>query len=367
MENKKNMSSNNSIKSDMEILIEKEVSRRVEENMKKRMDELDKTLEMQFENLRDVQKEVHKTENQIKNKLKELDRVQAQHIKQTAATEKQFEECSIELQKRSEAIENAVKDCSDDKMVSLNVGGIVFYTLKSTVSSISPFFANLFSDKWRDEKRKTIMDKDGNIFIDRSPNHFDELLNWSRNGGDLKELEWLITNIEHRPGSNEKKIQTFKKTLDYFGIDYNFESITETKLELNNKLSIYWRGDHRVYSGIIKGLYCDTIFQPNSKKNDIQISVEYEDGDIWHYQISKLRKSTGPYKDKVVTRNGTTTTTAQWWHYGCDKGATRMKKKKRPHTNMSAFFLDDLSTDGSDNDDDAADAADNHNPTPSHA
>ena len=36
MENKKNMSSNNSIKSDMEILIEKEVTRRVEENMKKR-------------------------------------------------------------------------------------------------------------------------------------------------------------------------------------------------------------------------------------------------------------------------------------------------------------------------------------------
>ena len=173
-------------------------------------------------------------------------RVQAQHIKQTAATEKQFEECSIELQKRADAIENAVKDCSDDKMVSLNVGGAVFCTLKSTVSTISPFFANLFSDKWRDEKRKTIMDKDGNIFIDRSPNYFDELLNWSRNGADLEELDWLITNIEYRPGSNwqaiqRKKMQTFKKTLDYFGIDYNFESITETKLDTHLRIIFFFQ------------------------------------------------------------------------------------------------------------------------------
>ena len=92
MENKKDMSSNNSIKSDMEILIEKEVTRRVDENMQKKIEELEVITRQEFKQARDVQKEVHKTENQIKNKLKELDRVQAQHIKQTAATEKQFED-----------------------------------------------------------------------------------------------------------------------------------------------------------------------------------------------------------------------------------------------------------------------------------
>ena len=72
-------------------------------NKQKKIEELEVITRREFKQARDVQKEVHKTENQIKNKLKELDRVQAQHIKQTAATEKQFEECSIELQKRSEA------------------------------------------------------------------------------------------------------------------------------------------------------------------------------------------------------------------------------------------------------------------------
>ena len=36
---------------------------------------------------------------------------------------------------RVAAIHNAIRDGSEDKMVSLNIGGTVFYTLKSTVSN----------------------------------------------------------------------------------------------------------------------------------------------------------------------------------------------------------------------------------------
>jgi len=144
------------------------------------------TLRLNFESLKAITKlrdENNKIEQRIKQHLLRLERAQKELSKEQKVQEREYEKCTKQLDMRVAAIENATRDCSEDKMVSLNVGSKVFLTLKSTVSNISPFFACLFSDDWRDTKRKTIRDKDGNIFIDRSPQYFEYLLDWSRNEG----------------------------------------------------------------------------------------------------------------------------------------------------------------------------------------
>ena len=142
--------------------------------------------------LRDENKKIEK---RIKQQLIHLDKEREEFIKEKREQEEHYKDCHRKLDMRTNAIENAVRDCSEDKMVSLNIGGQVFVTLKSTISNISPFFANLFSDAWRDTGLKTIRDSAGNIFIDRSPCYFPYLLDWSRNGRDPQELRSILQLI----------------------------------------------------------------------------------------------------------------------------------------------------------------------------
>ena len=213
-----------------------------QELLKANFDTIKKITKLRNENI--------KIEQIIHQQLIKLDKEREEFTKEQEDQKEQYEDCNRRLDMRVSAIENAIRDCSEDKMVSLNIGGQVFLTLKSTVSNISPFFANLFSDDWGDAGRKTIRDRDGNIFIDRSPLYFQYILDWSRNGADPQELIDIVQAI---PGptwadqtglSSKLSLKTFMKTLEYYGIDHEFCNF-DPELVVGNKLDIYWRGDKR--------------------------------------------------------------------------------------------------------------------------
>ncbi|CAO4367591.1 unnamed protein product [Caenorhabditis nigoni] len=62
-------------------------------------------------------------------------------------------------------------------IVKLNVGGTIFQTAKSTLTKFDGFFRTMF-----ETPIPVPRDESGAIFIDRSPKHFDLILNFMRDG-----------------------------------------------------------------------------------------------------------------------------------------------------------------------------------------
>ena len=268
--------------------------------------------------LRDENKKIEK---RIKQQLTHLDKEREEFIKEKREQEEHYKDCHRKLDMRTNAIENAVRDCSEDKMVSLNIGGQVFVTLKSTISNISPFFANLFSDAWRDTGLKTIRDSAGNIFIDRSPCYFPYLLDWSRNGRDPQELRSILQLI----CEDTINMRTFMKTMEYYGIDHEFCHI-DSDLNIGNRIDIYWRGDKRTYKGTITRL----CFDDDDNDKDLFAIIKYDDGQIWKYKVKWLDKTNGPYKCQILSDYSHTrikSSQSKWWHYGEDKGGKKLAEK----------------------------------------
>ena len=258
------------------------------------------TLKYNLDSIKRISKlydENKKIECIIRRQLIQLDRERKEFQDDEENEKREYEKCKKQLDMRVAAIDNAIRDCSEDKMVSLNIGGKVFITLKSTVSNISPFFACLFSDDWGDKERKTIRDKDGNIFIDRSPRYFGCLLDWSRNGGDPQELINIVQAISgpnwvDKTGlSTELNVKTFMKTLEYYGIDH--ETI-DSELAVGNTLDIYWRGDKCTYKGIVEKSYFD------KEEQELCVIINYEDDTSWKYKINKFDKTSGPYSHEIT-------------------------------------------------------------------
>lgn len=258
---------------------------------------------IQFKILCDKKEQENKnTLMQIKTQILLLERQRAEFKEEQKEQAVYYQECNKQLLIRAEAIENAVRDCSDDELVCVNVGSTIFQTLKSTIC-MSPYFQNIFSDKWRDLERKTIRDKDGNIFIDRNPEHFAILLNWSRDGQEPQEMSEIIDEMDDS--------RSFIKTLDYFGIDH--ESYLPTELTVGCKIQTYWRGDKSHFNGTVKRII--------TTKKTTFVVIHYEDSSIWKYDIKKLSKQTGHYKDKRGN------TDCMWWHYDEYKGSIKLASK----------------------------------------
>ncbi|CCD68452.1 BTB domain-containing protein [Caenorhabditis elegans] len=67
-----------------------------------------------------------------------------------------------------------------DEKIRLNIGGTIFETSKSTLTKFDGFFKTLL------ETDIPIQKDDSNcIFIDRSPRHFEKILNYLRDGADV--------------------------------------------------------------------------------------------------------------------------------------------------------------------------------------
>jgi hypothetical protein len=229
-----------------------------------------------------------------------------------AECEARFKGYEEEITRRTTAIENAVRDCSDNEMISVNIGGTVFHTLKSTLSDVSPFFANIYSDRWRDSNKKAIRDREGNIFINRPSKNMDILINWAMDGAVPGEMDNILANI------TGTEYNTLCRTLDYFGIDYKKKCVDE--LVVGSNIKIYWRGEKKAYNGVIIGR--------RKRSGTEYVSVKYGDGDTWEYSNTKLNKSTGPFKD--ISGPVATYLHTKWWHYGPTWGSTFTKPNPVP-------------------------------------
>ena len=219
-------------------LIDKEVERRVEEQLELRKAEVTAAAKNSLDKIKEISNENNTTELKIALQLKRLEDTRREFETITQEKEKYLNKCAETLEHRNEAIQRAIADSSEEKIVTFNMGGTVFTTLKSTVSNMSPFFANIYSDKWRDAGSSAITDKDGNIFIDRDATYFPMLLNWARDGCDPEAIKTIIKMVRSSANKNSSYVynvcpkkyisQSFLKTLDYLGIDYLPESPRRT-------------------------------------------------------------------------------------------------------------------------------------------
>ena len=333
----------------IEEIINKEVARRVANELELRKEEASSAAQESLEQIKELSNENKETENRIAHQLQELERDREAQLLLIDRKEKYLNDCSATLENRAEAIQRAVVDSSEEKMVTINMGGIVFTTLKSTLTNMSPFFANMFSDKWRDAGSSAITDKDGNIFIDRDATYFPMLLNWARDGCDPEAIKNIIKMIRSSANKNNNYVfnmcpkiyicQSFLKTLDYLGIDYLPESPDEENKEdiltVGQKVKLYWRGDRRVFEGwvikkSIKGrgghnlhtLLKECGVNTTPKSTEVFVDILYADGDIWRYKERSLMKENGPFcKQKSRCKS-------KYWHYGVEFGSIKIKGRK---------------------------------------
>ena len=331
----------------IEEIINKEVTRRVANELELRKEEVSSAAQESLEKIKEISNENKETENRIANQLQELEEERAAQLLLLDRKEKYLNDCSANLENRAEAIQRAVVDSSAEKMVTINMGGTVFNTLKSTLTNMSPFFANMYSDKWRDAGSSAITDKDGNIFIDRDATYFPMLLNWARDGCDPEAIKTIIKMVRSRSKRSyvhtvcpkQYICQSFLKTLDYLGIDYLPESPDEENKEdiltVGQKVKLYWRGDRRVFEGwvikkSIKGrgghnlhtLLKECVVNTTPKSTEVFVDILYADGDIWRYKERSLMKENGPfYKQKSSCKS-------KYWHYGVEFGSRKIKGRK---------------------------------------
>ncbi len=327
----------------IEEIINKEVARRVANELELRKEEVSSAARESLEKIKEISNENKETENRIANQLQELEEERAAQLLLLDRKEKYLNDCSANLENRAEAIQRAVVDSSEEKMVTINMGGTVFTTLKSTLTNMSPFFANIYSDKWRDAGSSAITDKDGNIFIDRDATYFPMLLNWARDGCDPEAIKTIIKMVRSSATKNSSYVynvcpkkyisQSFLKTLDYLGIDYLPESpqeeLEDDILHMGQKIRLYWRGDRRVFEGwvIKKVIKCEGGYKIRHSvikngnglnKRDVFVDILYADGDIWRYKERSLVKEFGPFsKQKHHTKY-------KYWHYGTEFGSKKM-------------------------------------------
>ena len=328
----------------IEEIINKEVERRVAEQLELRKEEAIKAAQESLNKIKEISNENTEAQNKIALQLKTLEANRREFETITQEKEQYFHDCSKNLEQRAEAIQRSLVDSSEEKLVTINMGGKVFTTLKTTLCNMSPFFANMFSDKWRDANLTSIKDKDGNIFIDRDPTFFPLLLNWARDGCDGDELKKIISlsnefiNKLFRSCPQKSKCKSFIKTLDYLGIEYLPEPREEEKiqniLQVGQKVRLYWRGDRRTFEGCVikKLIKCHGGYNPRHgyikngiglNKKEVFVDILYDDGDIWRYKEKRLVKESGPFaKQKCSTRHET-----KFWHYGTEFGSKKISWK----------------------------------------
>ena len=372
---------------ELQDLIDKEVTRRVEAELNARKMEVNESARIAVAKAKDIANENEATERKIAKQLAQLEHERQTALEETNENRAYLVGFAAEIEKRAQAIQQSVRDSSEEKLISINMGGTVFHGLKSTFSNMSPFFANLFSDTWRDEGRRTIRDKDGNIFIDRDPTFFPLLLNWSRDGADPNKLVEMVEVISKKvpcppfPQCWKLKCDTFMKTLDYLGIDCPPEppGSQEISLNLGDYVKIWWRGDRRIFKGIVIKTFlanqdghpprqftspstigtfssagiCATKWSGSETHAPIKmVQIMYDDGDIWEYRENKLKKKNGPFWKEEGRYSSTLSVQSPpntaWWHYGTEYGSKKINSKSRKKRNRTKNTPADSSSDESD-------------------
>ncbi|PIC49224.1 hypothetical protein B9Z55_007898 [Caenorhabditis nigoni] len=105
-------------------------------------------------------------------------------------------------------------------IVKLNVGGTIFQTTQATLTKFDGFFRTMF-----ETPIPVPQDESGAIFVDRSPKHFDLILNFMRDGHvDLQKYSEDVTEIQ--------------KEAEYYLLDGLMESCAKITNSSQMKLNV---------------------------------------------------------------------------------------------------------------------------------
>ncbi|EFO99144.1 hypothetical protein CRE_17914 [Caenorhabditis remanei] len=120
---------------------------------------------------------------------------------------------------------------SSDSIIKLNIGGTIFQTTKATLSKFNGMFKVMMETDIPVAK-----DESGAIFIDRSPKHFDSILNYLRDGNIVL------------PESRKKEVKEIEKEAHFYLLDGLVELC-------NQKISEKSENSHKK---LLKTIDCDS-------------------------------------------------------------------------------------------------------------
>lgn len=103
-------------------------------------------------------------------------------------------------------------------IITLNVGGKIFTTLRSTLTDRSPYFAALLSDRWNGSPCQI----EGNLFVDADPAMFDHILNYLRRS--VPPIFWT-----RQGGFDHPLYAALQQEARYFGLNSLAEWIAEQR------------------------------------------------------------------------------------------------------------------------------------------
>lgn len=189
--------------------------------------------------------------------LKHISTTHDTYILQSTIDFKQYYQTLLD--KHMEKINTIQQQCSIDDVLTLNVGGILYTTRKSTLQSID----NTFIDILVSGRFKPTLDAQQNIFIDRDGTLFKHILNFLRD-------PVYISTIKLLP---QCEIQALVVEANYYGIHpiilldkCQITSVSNTPA-LNSHIKIFWTKDNQWYPGIV------------TKIDKHSTYIKYDDGD----------------------------------------------------------------------------------------
>ena len=121
--------------------------------------------------------------------------------------------CATEYIQHAAAITTVQSERARSNLVTVNVGGTIFTTKRTTFTTNvckGTYFERLVADT--SEASDAERDKDGNVFIDRDPRHFERILNW------LREAAAAGHHAPLDDTDDERITQSFLKELKHYNI-----------------------------------------------------------------------------------------------------------------------------------------------------
>eukprot|EP01080_Neovahlkampfia_damariscottae_P009359 gene9359-1570_t len=148
----------------------------------------------------------------------------------------------------------------NDAIVTLNIGGKIFQTKQSTLSQTINNEENLFTNLFK-SNFKIQIDSEKNIFFDRDGTYFHYLLNYLREKGELKNVDFPIENsliisqlIHETRYFGLNQLTTFLLTQIKEKKNFNFSNFSEIRgnniILLNDKKMAISIGDNNEWSSI---------------------------------------------------------------------------------------------------------------------
>ena len=100
-------------------------------------------LEVNIVKMKKILKEIKKDKEYLQSYERNILMNQKKIEQKNRKNEEYLIKCQKILDNRNEAIVRSVRDSTDDCIISINVGGKVFTSLKSTFSRLSPYLENM--------------------------------------------------------------------------------------------------------------------------------------------------------------------------------------------------------------------------------